>query len=77
MSELDTLLTDEFVAFSQKVSEIHIEKKKMKQELKDVYEKINSKMKELDMEAKSLNENFEKWKNSFDKVIVKNDEKNK
>ena len=35
MSELDTLLTDEFVAFSQKVSEIHIEKKKMKQELKD------------------------------------------
>jgi len=77
MSELDTLLTDEFVAFSQKVSEIHIEKKKMKQELKDVYEKINAKMKELDMEAKSLNENFEKWKNSFDKVIVKNDEKNK
>ena len=73
MSELDTLLTDEFVAFSQKVSEIHIEKKKMKQELKDVYEKINAKMKELDMEAKSLNENFEKWKNS----IVKNDEKNK
>ena len=77
MSELDTLLTDEFVAFSQKVSEIHIEKKKMKQELKDVYEKINAKMKELDMEAKLLNENFEKWKNSFDKVIVKNDEKNK
>ena len=73
MSELDTLLTDEFVAFSQKVSEIHIEKKKMKQELKDVYEKINAKMKELDLEAKSLNENFEKWKNS----IVKNDEKNK
>jgi hypothetical protein len=30
-------------------------------------------MKELDLEAKSLNENFEKWKNS----IVKNDEKNK
>ena len=77
MSELDTLLTDEFVAFSQKVSEIHIEKKKMKQELKDVYEKIKAKMKELDMEAKLLNENFEKWKNSFDKVIVKNDEKNK
>jgi predicted phage-related endonuclease len=73
MSELDTLLTDEFVVFSQKVSEIHIEKKKMKQELKDVYEKINAKMKELDMEAKSLNENFEKWKNS----IAKNDEKNK
>jgi predicted phage-related endonuclease len=73
MSELDTLLTDEFVVFSQKVSEIHIEKKKMKQELKDVYEKINAKMKELDTEAKSLNENFEKWKNS----IVKNDEKNK
>jgi len=73
MSELDTLLTDEFVVFSQKVSEIHIEKKKMKQELKDVYEKINAKMKELDMEVKSLNENFEKWKNS----IVKNDEKNK
>lgn len=73
MSELDTLLTDEFVVFSQKVSEIHIEKKKMKQELKDVYEKINAKMKELDLEAKSLNENFEKWKNS----IVKNDEKNK
>ena len=77
MSEIDTLLTDEFVVFSQKVSEIHVEKKKMKQELKDVYEKINAKMKELDMEAKLLNENFEKWKNSFDKVIVKNDEKNK
>ena len=73
MSELDTLLTDEFVVLSQKVSEIHVEKKKMKQELKDVYEKINTKMKELDLEAKLLNENFEKWKNS----IVKNDEKNK
>ena len=46
-----------------------IEKKKMKQELKDVYEKINAKMKELDMEAKLLNENFEKWEDGVSHKI--------
>lgn len=73
MSDIDTLLSDEFVAFSQKVSEIHQEKKKMKQELKEMYEKIQTKIKELDAQAKSLADNFDKWKKS----IVKNEEKPK
>lgn len=73
MSDIDALLSDEFVSFSQKVSEIHLEKKKMKQELKDIYEKMQTKIKELDLQAKNLAENFEKWKKS----INKSDEKNK
>lgn len=67
MSDIDALLSDEFVTFSQRVSEIHQEKKKMKQELKEMYEKIQIKIKDLDSQAKSLAENFEKWKNSLSK----------
>ena len=52
----------EFVSFSQKVSDIYGEKKKIKQELKDYYDKSQTKLKELEQQAQVLQEEFEKWK---------------
>jgi len=59
---MDWLLSEEFVSFSQKVSDIYGEKKKLKQELKDYYEKSQTKLKELEQQAQVLQEEFEKWK---------------
>lgn len=59
---MDWLLSEEFVSFSQKVSDIYGEKKKLKQELKDYYDKSQIKLKELEQQAQVLQEDFEKWK---------------
>jgi|688.fasta_scaffold00059_144 hypothetical protein len=59
---MDWLLSEEFVSFSQKVSDIYGEKKKLKQELKDYYDKSQTKLKELEQQAQVLQEEFEKWK---------------
>lgn len=59
---MDWLLSEEFVSFSQKVSDIYGEKKKIKQELKDYYDKSQTKLKELEQQAQVLQEEFEKWK---------------
>jgi len=59
---MDWLLSEEFVSFSQKVSDIYGEKKKIKQELKDYYDKSQAKLKELEQQAQVLQEEFEKWK---------------
>jgi iron-sulfur cluster repair protein YtfE (RIC family) len=63
---MNWLLSDEFVTFSQKISEIHNKKKNLKAELKEFYDKISSQIKSLDKEANILNEEFESWKNSHD-----------
>lgn len=60
---MNWLLSDEFVTFSQKVAEIHAQKKKLKAELKEFYDKISSQMKSLDKEATVLSDEFEQWKN--------------
>jgi septal ring factor EnvC (AmiA/AmiB activator) len=44
------------------VSDIYGEKKKLKQELKDYYDKSQTKLKELEQQAQVLQEEFEKWK---------------
>lgn len=61
---MDWLLSDEFVTFSQRVAEIHAEKKSIKQQLKDFYEKSQARIKDLDAQAQALSEEFEKWKAS-------------
>lgn len=62
---IDYLLSDNFIEFSKNIAEIYSEKKKKKEHLKQVYEKIQSEIKELDGKAKKLNFEFESWKNSL------------
>lgn len=61
---LEFLLTDNFQEFSAKIAEIHNEKKKKKETLKQVYEKTQQELKQLDNQAKSIYEEFEQWKKS-------------
>lgn len=63
--DIGYLLTDNFIEFSKAIEEIYLEKKKKKDHLKQVYESIQSEIKELDNKAKKLNSDFESWKSSF------------
>lgn len=60
--QIEFLLTDNFQEFSAKISEIHSEKKKKKEYLKQVYEKTQQEIKQLDNQAKNVYEEFEQWK---------------
>jgi hypothetical protein len=60
--ELNWLLTDEFIAFSSKIKDIHERKKQKKAELKDFYEQIQIDLKALDKEAKDAEDEFQTWK---------------
>lgn len=62
--QIEFLLTDNFQEFSEKIAEIHIEKKKRKEALKQVYEKTQQELKQLDNQAKNIYEEFEQWKKS-------------
>ena len=64
MSEhvVDYLLTDEFVAYSQKIAEIHANKKAKTEELKQVYATIKKQIEELDQAAVDATMVFEEWK---------------
>jgi len=64
MEKIDYILSDEFVAFSQKIAAIHAKKKKKKEELRQYYETVQAEIRELDAEAKKLHEEFEQWKKS-------------
>lgn len=64
--ETNWLLTDEFIAFSDKIKLIHEKKKIKKQEIKDFYKKIETEIKALDMEAKKLEDEFQAWKKSIE-----------
>lgn len=63
----DYLLTDEFVAFSQKIAQIFEAKKAKKLELKNFYEKIQSELKFLEEEAKAAESEFELFKQKSSK----------
>lgn len=73
MSDIDFLLTDEFVAFSAKIAEIHNKKKAKKQELNDFMAKIKGEIDELNKEAEKSKEEFETWKNGTTGVVVSGD----
>ena len=62
MEKNDYLLTDEFVAFSQKIAHIFETKKAKKLELKNFYEKIQNEIKVLEEEAKNAETEFEEFK---------------
>lgn len=62
MEEMNWLLTDEFVAFSAKIKDIHERKKTKKAELKAFYDKIQLDIKALEEEAKDAEDEFQKWK---------------
>jgi len=68
---MNWLLSDEFVAFSQKVAEIHAKKKALKSELKEYYDRISSQIKSLDKEASVLSDEFEQWKASHEEEATK------
>lgn len=55
----DYLLSDEFVAFSQKIATLLEAKKALKKELKEYYEDIQSKIAALEDQAKRLQDEFE------------------
>jgi len=64
---IDYLLSEKFIEFSQEIAAIYAEKKKKKEYLKQIYEKIQAELKDLDNKAKKLNSEFESWKNSSEK----------
>jgi chaperonin cofactor prefoldin len=63
---IDYLLSENFIEFSKNIADIFSEKKKKKEHLKQIYEKIQLEIKELDNKAKKLNSEFEAWKSSFE-----------
>ena len=63
---VDYLLSENFIEFSKNIADIFREKKKKKEHLKQIYEKIQLEIKELDNKAKKLNLEFESWKSSFE-----------
>jgi hypothetical protein len=65
--DVNVLLSDEFIAFSNKIAAIHNEKKKKKQELKAFYDKIQLELAALDDQAKATALEFDEWKKQFTK----------
>lgn len=64
MIDSNLLLTDEFVAFSAKISQIHELKKKKLEEMKEIYDKFQSEILALDKQAKDAQNDFETWTKS-------------
>lgn len=62
--DVETILSDKFLEFSEKIKELHARKQQKKGELKAFYEKVQVELKALDAEAKELIEEFESWKKS-------------
>ena len=65
--DLNWLLTDEFVIFSNKIKEIVDLKKAKKAEMKSFYEKIQNDLKKLDEDANLAREEFETFKSTYKK----------
>lgn len=72
--EMNWLLTDEFVAFSAKIKDIHEQKKTKKAELKAFYDKIQIDIKALDEKAKDAEDEFQTWKKGQEAGSDKSDE---
>lgn len=60
--DVNSLLSEEFIAFSKKIEHIFEQKKAKKMELKAFYEKINADLKALDEEAAAAKADFENGK---------------
>ncbi len=78
MKDINLLLTDEFVQFSDAIKALHQEKKALKEEFKKVYEDFQTKFKSVDVRASKLAEEFQKGKEvevSEEVVVSKTDKK--
>ena len=62
MTETELLLTDEFVAYAQKVKEIFDRKKQNELDFKKLFDEFKDKQKKLDLETKTVHEKWEGWK---------------
>jgi uncharacterized protein YggU (UPF0235/DUF167 family) len=57
----ELLLSDKFVEFSQKISALHENKKRLSVELKKIVEEGKANLKKIDDEAVALTVEFETW----------------
>lgn len=60
----ETLLSDKFVEFSQKVSALHEAKKQVSADLKKLVEEHKLKLKKIDDDVMLLQAEFDSWMNS-------------
>jgi len=71
MSEnIKLLLSDEFIAFSQKIKGIVEKKKEKEKELKQLYDQIKLDLKTLDDEAAAAQQEWEEFKTSKEDASV-------
>ena len=63
MVDVDVLLSDDFVKFSSKVSELHEKKKKLNADFKKLYEEHKESLKIIDGEATKLQKEFDEMQN--------------
>tara|TARA_Y100000034_G_scaffold123349_1_gene169972 strand:+ start:4364 stop:4582 length:219 start_codon:yes stop_codon:yes gene_type:complete len=61
MEDIDMLLTDGYAKFSQRIVEIHEERKALQAEFKKRYSDYNKRMKELEKTAK---DELDGWENA-------------
>ena len=64
MQDIEYLMSDEFVAFSTQIAELHTERKEIKQKLKAYYETIQVELKDIDDRVIKVAADFEEWKNN-------------
>lgn len=62
MDEIEILMSDEFVAFSKKITELHSLKLEKQTEAKNVIEQLKVDMRTIDDEAKKANLAWEAFK---------------
>ncbi|RDJ35307.1 MAG: hypothetical protein DWQ19_10865 [Crenarchaeota archaeon] len=60
MSDVELFLTDEFVSFAKKISEVLDKKKAKEAEMKQLYSQFKDDLKELEAEAAVL---YQEWEN--------------
>jgi len=73
MNDVDYLLTDEFVEFSNKIGDIHKRKKAKKEELNKFMAKIKGEIEDLNKEAEKAKEEFESWRRETTGVSISGD----
>ena len=62
MENVEFLLSDEYVKFSQRITELHALKKSLKEEFKKKYDIYQKELQTLDGEAHTAQQRFEEWK---------------
>ena len=65
MDEFEVFLTDEFVEFSKKMTELHADKKQKTEDFRAIHAQFKAEIAELDQAAKEATAGWEEWKNKF------------